>query len=170
MNDAAPLPLTGRCMCERVRFEISEPLLRRALLPLQALSAANGQRLRGHRAHRTRLVQDRLRRGCRALMEPGRRLDQSFCGVCGGHLFSTNPDNPDLIAVRMGALDGDPGIRPAAHQFTDYAASWEPIRTMGCPLPRAPAGRHRPAARDRRIPAPTLPRVVDTHAHLGLCD
>lgn len=36
----------------------------------------------------------------------------------------------------MGALDGDPGIRPAAHQFTDYAAPWYPVPDDG--LPRFP--------------------------------
>jgi hypothetical protein len=38
--------------------------------------------------------------------------------------------------VRMGALDQDPGIRPSVHQFTDYAAPWEPIPDDG--LPRFP--------------------------------
>ena len=37
---------------------------------------------------------------------------KSFCSKCGGQLFTTNPDNPELIAIRMGALDEDPGIRP----------------------------------------------------------
>ena len=29
-----------------------------------------------------------------------------------------------MHSVRLGALDGDPGIRPGAHQFTAYAAPW----------------------------------------------
>ena len=41
-----------------------------------------------------------------------------------------------MVSVRMGALDDDPGIRPMAHQFTDYAASWETIPDDG--LPRFP--------------------------------
>jgi hypothetical protein len=61
---------------------------------------------------------------------------KSFCAVCGSHLFTTHPDNPDLISIRMGALDDDPQIRPTAHQFTDYAAPWEPIPDDG--LPRFP--------------------------------
>ena len=52
---------------------------------------------------------------------------KSFCSKCGGQLFTTNPDNPELIAIRMGALDEDPGIRPGLHQFTDYAAPWFPV-------------------------------------------
>jgi hypothetical protein len=38
--------------------------------------------------------------------------------------------------VRFGAFEGDPGIRPSARQFVDYAAPWEPIPDDG--LPRFP--------------------------------
>jgi hypothetical protein len=41
--------------------------------------------------------------------------------------------------VRLGALDGDPGIRPQWHQYVDYAASWEEIPDDG--LPRYPEGK-----------------------------
>jgi hypothetical protein len=62
--------------------------------------------------------------------------EKSYCSECGGQLFTTNPENPDLIAVRLGALEGDPGIRPSAHQFVAYAPSWYEIPDDG--LPRFP--------------------------------
>ena len=40
------------------------------------------------------------------------------------------------MGVRLGAFDGDPGVRPRAHQFVAYAAAWEPIPDDG--LPRFP--------------------------------
>jgi hypothetical protein len=40
------------------------------------------------------------------------------------------------MAVRMGAFDGDPGVRPSFRQFVAYAAPWEPIPDDG--LPRYP--------------------------------
>jgi hypothetical protein len=61
---------------------------------------------------------------------------KSFCGECGSQLFSTHPDDPELVAVRLGALDDDPGVRASAHQFVSYAAPWEPIPDDG--LPRFP--------------------------------
>jgi hypothetical protein len=49
------------------------------------------------------------------------------------------PD-PDLpISVRMGAFDGDPGVRADGHQFTAYAAAWAPVPDDG--LPRFPERR-----------------------------
>jgi hypothetical protein len=41
--------------------------------------------------------------------------------------------------VRLGTFDGDPGVRPAWHQFVAYAAPWEPIPDDG--LPRYSEGR-----------------------------
>jgi hypothetical protein len=38
-----------------------------------------------------------------------------------------------IRAVRLGAVDGDPGIRPSARQFVAYAAPWEPIPDDGLP-------------------------------------
>jgi hypothetical protein len=59
-----------------------------------------------------------------------------FCSACGGALWAQNPNNPDVIVVRMGTFDSDPGIRPSYRQFVAYAAQWEPIPDDG--LPRYP--------------------------------
>ena len=41
--------------------------------------------------------------------------------------------------VRLGAIDGDPGIRPQWHQYVAYAALWEEIPDDGLPRhPEAP--------------------------------
>ena len=37
------------------------------------------------------------------------------------------------MSVRLGTLDGDPGIRPQYRQFVAYAAPWEPIPDDGLP-------------------------------------
>ena len=58
---------------------------------------------------------------------PDGGFEKAFCGECGAHLFSRNPDDPSRMAIRMSAFDGDPGVRPSWRQFVAYAASWEPI-------------------------------------------
>jgi len=62
-----------------------------------------------------------------------------FCSECGSALWSQSPDNPEIIAVRMGAFDGDPAIRPSSRAYVAYAAAWEPIPDDG--LPRYPEAR-----------------------------
>ena len=51
----------------------------------------------------------------------------------GSALYGENPEDRDVVTVRLGAIDGDPGIRPAARQFVAYAAVWEPIPDDGLP-------------------------------------
>jgi hypothetical protein len=50
-----------------------------------------------------------------------------FCASCGSALFSGDPLADEFVAVRLGALDRDPGIRPSFRQFVASAAPWEQI-------------------------------------------
>jgi len=71
--------------------------------------------------------------------QPDEGFAKVFCSNCGSAMWSQSPDDPELIAVRMGAFDSDPGIRPEHRQFVAYAAPWEPIPEDG--LPRFPERR-----------------------------
>ena len=65
--------------------------------------------------------------------KPGDGFEKHFCGECGSALFSRDPENPEVVSLRLGGFDGDPGVRPASRQFVDYAAAWEPIPEDGLP-------------------------------------
>jgi len=133
------LPLTGGCMCGGVRFEVTEP-------PLSA-SYCHCTRCR-RRTGTAAAVSARLAPGSLRILsgeellaayEPPDGYAKVFCSACGSALWSRNPDDPDAIGVRMGAFDGDPGVRPSYHQYTAYAAAWAPIPDDG--LPRYPERR-----------------------------
>jgi hypothetical protein len=65
---------------------------------------------------------------------------KAFCSVCGSSLFGGSwPDGPE-ISIRLGALDGDPGIRPEYHSFTESRAAWDvlPADGLSRSLGRAP--------------------------------
>jgi hypothetical protein len=66
-------------------------------------------------------------------------IPKLFCGDCGSALFSGDPFSDEQVAIRLGAFDADPGIRPEYRQFVDSAAPWEPIPDDG--LPRHPRSR-----------------------------
>jgi hypothetical protein len=131
------MPLTGHCMCDRVRFEVSAPLLGALYCHCHRCQQRSGSAFSV-----TALTVPgsfRLTRGeemVRHWRPPDDGWVKSFCAECGSHLFTTHPERPELISVRMGALDTDPGIRPSAHQFVAYAAPWEPTFKDG--LPRFP--------------------------------
>jgi hypothetical protein len=62
--------------------------------------------------------------------KPENGWHKSFCSLCGSALFGCDPAGERYI-VRMGVLDGDPGVRPIARQFVAYAPPWETIPDDG---------------------------------------
>jgi hypothetical protein len=126
-------PLTGGCNCGSVRFEVDGPLLaasychcRRCQRRTGTAVSANARPVRG--AFRIVAGEGRMR-----VWAPGNGWEKWFCGDCGSAVFSRDPEDSDAVGIRMGAFDGDPGIRPRHHQFVAYAASWEPIPDDGLP-------------------------------------
>jgi hypothetical protein len=123
----AELPLRGGCLCGGVRFEVTER-------PVSAgyCHCTRCQRRTGTAAS----AQARLAPGSLVIKEgedlvrayqPEDGFAKLFCSNCGSSLFSRSPDDPSVISVRLGAFDGDPGIRPQWRTFVAYAAPWEPI-------------------------------------------
>jgi hypothetical protein len=127
------LPLTGGCNCGAVRFEVTQPLLAATYCHCRRCQRRTGTAASAN-AHPVpdsfRIVsgEDRLK-----LWKPDDGGEKWFCGDCGSHVFARNPMNANPIGIRMGAFDGDPGVRPGLHQFVAYAAPWEPIPEDGLP-------------------------------------
>ena len=74
-----------------------------------------------------------------AWRHPDGGFEKCFCSACGAHLFSRNPDDPAQMGIRLGAFDGDPGVRPSWRAYVAYAVPWEPIPDDG--LERFPEAR-----------------------------
>lgn len=132
------LPLTGRCNCGEVRFEVTAPLISssychctRCQRRTGTAASANARTAPG--SFRIVAGEDKLR-----AWKPRDGFEKWFCGECGSALFSRDPDDPDEVGVRMGTFDTDPGVRPSVRKFVAYAAPWEPIPDDG--LPRHPEG------------------------------
>jgi hypothetical protein len=56
-----------------------------------------------------------------------------FCSACGSSLFSRAPGEDEPSGVRLGAIDGDPGVRPSFRTHVATAAVWEPLPDDGLP-------------------------------------
>jgi hypothetical protein len=125
--------LTGGCACGAVRFEVDGPLV--------VASYCHCTRCQ-HRTGGGSSAQARVTPGSFALTRGADRVgvwapeggfEKCFCAECGSSLFSRNPTDPTIIAVRLAAFDSDPGIRPSYRQFVAFAAAWEPIPDDGLP-------------------------------------
>jgi hypothetical protein len=114
--------LTGSCLCGGVRYEISGPLGPVALCHCSMCRKANGSAFASNaavRADEFRLVTgDELVRAYES--SPGKM--RHFCGRCGSPLFARDPSLPDHVRIRLGSLDGDPGVRPSFHWLVDSKA------------------------------------------------
>jgi hypothetical protein len=127
-------PLAGSCACGTVRFQVIAEFTtagychctrcqRRTGTPwsMNAILGASGvEVLAGAGELRT--------------WRPPTGLSKSFCGVCGGHVFSGEAGAADgVVGVRLGALHGDPGIAPRWRQWMSSAVDWAPIPDDGLP-------------------------------------
>jgi hypothetical protein len=117
-------PFTGRCMCGAVEVSTTAQFVgalfchckrcqRRsgttrsmtALCPAGAFSVTAGE--------------DKVR-----VWDPGDGWLKAFCVDCGSHTHTISPDDPTLVAIRLGCLDQDPGSSqpasvncPASHVY-----------------------------------------------------
>jgi hypothetical protein len=137
--------LSGSCGCGAVRFEISEPLVSALYCHCTRCQKRTGTAVQASAVAAPGSVtvtagDEHLRDWC-----PPGGMAKTFCAQCGSHLFARDPETGEVRAVRMSAIDGDPGVRPERHQFVAYAAAWEPIPEDGLPRfdERAPLGNAR---------------------------
>ncbi len=127
-------PLTGGCLCGGVRYEIDAP-------PVSAsyCHCTRCQRRTGTAASAQARVAPgsfRVVAGAELVAEwapPDGGFAKCFCSVCGGALWSRSPTDADVVSVRLGTFDADPGVRPEWRQFVAYAVAWEPIPDDGLP-------------------------------------
>jgi hypothetical protein len=129
--------LTGHCLCGSVRYEISGEPLALMYCHCEECRRATGSSL--NTSIFVRREDFRIVSGDDALSSHESSPDncRHFCSRCGSPIFKHFPDPPDLMTVRAGTLDSDPGVRPSAHIWVSEKAPWYEI-TDG--LPQFPKG------------------------------
>lgn len=56
---------------------------------------------------------------------PGKQ--RCFCSKCGSHVFARVDTKPEMVLIRAGSIDGDPGVRPQMHIWVEAKAPWHEI-------------------------------------------
>ncbi|MGH7558788.1 MAG: GFA family protein [Gemmatimonadota bacterium] len=122
------MTVEGGCLCGAVRYELTGPFLR--------AGHCHCSRCRRHSGAAV-CTQGRVRREDFRLITGEKSLRvyrpaegaavKAFCVRCGSSLFGgTWPEGPE-VSIRLGSVDGDPGIRPQYHTFVDSKAPWDEI-------------------------------------------
>jgi hypothetical protein len=125
--------LTGGCGCGAVRFEVTAPFESATYCHCtrcqrRSGTAASAQGRVAPGSVRVVSGEDAL-----GVWAPADGYEKLFCGRCGSALFGRPPGGTEYTSVRLGAVDGDPGIRPQWRQYVAYAAVWEEIPDDGLP-------------------------------------
>jgi hypothetical protein len=132
-DEQAIEPLTGGCLCAEVRFAVTaEP---RGLVYCHCKRC---QRRTGTAFAASAIVPPRsvtVTKGREQVRtyKPEAGFHKQFCGRCGSQLFTVDPADGYVWAVRFGALDDPPALPVLAHQFVAYAARWHPLPDDGAP-------------------------------------
>ena len=119
--------LTGHCHCGAVAFEVNGPIL-----TFQHCHCETCRRIHGT-VYNSSAVTERagfnLVRGADAITEyessPGKK--RCFCSRCGSPIYSYRDAEQRYIVLRMGTVDGDPGVRPSRHIWVSHKAPWYEI-------------------------------------------
>lgn len=119
--------ISGRCLCEKVVYEVSGELG-----PVYNCHCSKCRRWHGA-AFRTRASiskhQFSWKLGADNLSSynSSENVTKYFCTTCGSPLISTYVDNPDVLGIPLGGLEGEISARPQANIFTKHKASWYEI-------------------------------------------
>ena len=116
--------LSGRCLCGTVRFEIDGQLGPAIFCHCSQCRRASGTAFATNAPVRARYL--RFVAGREAITEYPSSTGKlrAFCSRCGSPVYSRAEATAQLVSVRCGTLDGDPGIRPSTHIWVGSKAEW----------------------------------------------
>ena len=125
------VPLSGSCLCGRVRFEVTEPFDR-----VTQCHCASCKKLSGGGATanaRVRSDSIRVLEGQELLRtyQPDEGSAKTFCGNCGANMFGGGWPESEVCSVRVTTFGPEFDARPVAHIFTRSAAPWESLPDDG---------------------------------------
>jgi hypothetical protein len=127
MSPAENHPISGRCLCGAVQFEIDGRLGPAIYCHCSQCRRASGSAFAANASVRARYL--RFRSGRETIREyessPGKF--RAFCSRCGSPIYSRLAADPETFRIRLGTLDGDPGRRPLSHFWVGSKAVWHEI-------------------------------------------
>lgn len=114
---------TGACLCGAVKFTVTEPFEYSACCHCSLCRAATGSAFSAFAAVREQRLRIDEGGGFVATYRRSEDVLNHFCKRCGSVLYAL-VRNAEYAHVQLGAIAGDPGIRPQLHLFVSSKAPW----------------------------------------------
>jgi hypothetical protein len=126
---------TGSCLCGGIRFQLSAELGSIDVCYCQMCRKAQGGPLVTNASVEASAI--KVTQGQKLLTSyessPGER--RLFCSRCGSPIYSERTDQPQIVRVRVGAINEPLNVRPTAHYYTASKCNWWKIEDS---LPQFP--------------------------------
>jgi len=130
--------LKGSCACGRIRYEVRGelvgPMAHCHCWQCRKHSGASFGTTCAVKAAELRVVAGEP---LLSSWESSPGIHRFFAGCCGSPLYKRRDDFPELLGLRLGTLDSDPGRMVGAHIYVSSKVPWLEIRDG---LPQEPGG------------------------------
>lgn len=117
-------PLTGSCLCGRIRYEIVGKLGPLTYCHCGMCQKAQGAAFGANAPVRRAYFEIKSGEDMIVEYESSPEKWRSFCRACGSPLYSRTTNDPDIVRIRIGLLDGPPSRVPAGHGLVEDKADW----------------------------------------------
>jgi hypothetical protein len=117
--------MQGGCLCGAMRYEVDGPLTDVGNCHCSMCRRFHGAAFASYAKVSTENFRWRTGQELLTVYESSRGIGWAFCRVCGSSL-DVHSDGK-LSDLALGALDGDPGVRPTYHMFVGSKAAWHDI-------------------------------------------
>ena len=116
--------LSGSCLCGGVKYAIDGALFEALNCHCSMCRKAQGAAFRSRA--RVRAADFRMVAGedLVAFYESSPGNHRGFCRICGSPILTKFDSDRSVFSLRLGLLDGDPGIRPQRHVHVASKAPW----------------------------------------------
>lgn len=120
------MPATGSCLCGAVTYEIDQELSDVIVCHCTDCQKSSGSAV----SHNIVVATENLKltgatpQTFAKVVDSGRTLTRTFCGVCGSQLFSQRNTNPEMMVVKSGTLDDRQGFKVVMDIWTASANPW----------------------------------------------
>ena len=132
--------IRGSCLCGGVKFQITGSLTQALNCHCSMCRKAQGSAFRSRASLRAADFEWVQGESLVTFYESSPGNHRGFCRVCGSPILSKFDAHPSYYGLPLGALDDDPGVRPALHVHVSSKAPWFTITDDLPQLPEGPTG------------------------------
>lgn len=131
MSDEPATELTGACGCGAVRWRLTAAPLGAAYCHCTRCQRRTGSASSVSALTAPGSLEFTAGEELIEAWRPEGGWPKTFCGECGSAIGGQHPEKPEVVILRLGGFDEDPGVQILYRQFTADAAPWEPIPDDG---------------------------------------